>query len=74
MATFTLDTLGLKCPQPILKVAVKAKELNPGDILEVLADCHSFPEDIKNWCQKTKRNLLFISDEGGGKHKAQIQF
>ena len=46
MATYSLDTLGLKCPQPVLKVAVKAKELKPGDILEVLADCHSFSNDI----------------------------
>ncbi len=74
MATYTLDTLGLKCPQPILKMAIKAKELKEGDVIEVLADCPSFPNDIKAWCEKTKKTLLYISDEGGGKHKAQIQF
>ena len=57
MATHKLDTLGLKCPQPILKVAAKAKEIQPGDMLEVLADCHSFPNDIKAWCSKTNRTL-----------------
>jgi tRNA 2-thiouridine synthesizing protein A len=74
MATHTLDTLGLKCPQPILKVAVKAKELQPGDILEVIADCHSFPTDIEAWCGKTGNTLLVCADEGEGKFKAQIQF
>jgi tRNA 2-thiouridine synthesizing protein A len=74
MSTFTLDTLGLKCPQPILKVAIKARELQPGDILEVSADCHSFPGDIKAWCTKTNKTLLVCADEGGGKFKAQIQF
>jgi len=74
MATQTLDTLGLKCPQPILKVAVKAKELQPGDMLEVLADCHSFPQDIEAWCNRMNKTLLVCSDEGGGKFKAQIQF
>jgi tRNA 2-thiouridine synthesizing protein A len=73
MATQTLDALGLKCPQPILKVAVKAKELQPGDMLEVIADCESFPKDIEAWCQKTGKTLLFCSTEGG-KHTAQIQF
>jgi len=73
MATYTLDTLGLKCPQPILKVAVKARELQPGDILEVVADCHSFPKDVEAWCQKTGKTLLFCGSEGE-KHKAQIQF
>ena len=74
MATIILDTLGLKCPQPILKVAIKAKELQKGDMLEVLADCQSFPKDVKAWCDKTGRTLLVCADEGAGKFKAQIQF
>jgi len=74
MATHTLDALGLKCPQPILKIAVKAKELQDGDMLEVLADCPSFPTDIKAWCERTGKILLFCADEGDGRHKAQIQF
>lgn len=74
MATHTLDALGLKCPQPILKIAVKAKELQEGDMLEVMADCPSFPDDIRAWCERTGNTLLFCADEGGGRHKAQIQF
>jgi len=74
VATHTLDALGLKCPQPILKVAVQAKSLQPGDMLEVLADCPSFPKDIEAWCQKTGKTLLVCADEGGGKYTAQIQF
>jgi len=73
MASHTLDTLGLKCPQPILKVAVKAKELQPGDMLEVIADCESFPKDVKAWSEKTGKTLLFCNTEGT-KHTAQIQF
>ena len=73
MASHTLDTLGLKCPQPILKVAVKAKELQPGDMLEVIADCESFPKDVKAWAEKTGKTLLFCNTEGT-KHTAQIQF
>ena len=73
MANYTLDSLGLKCPQPILKVAVKAKELQPGDMLEVTADCESFPKDIEAWCQKTGKTLLFCNT-AGEKHTAQIQF
>ncbi len=74
MAIKTLNTYGLKCPQPILKVAAMAPQLQPGDILEVLADCSSFPKDIKAWAEKTGKTLLFCTDEGGGKYKAQIQF
>jgi len=73
MATYTLDTLGLKCPQPILKVAVKAKELQIGDMLEVTADCESFPKDAEAWCNKMGKKLLFCNTEGS-RHTAQIQF
>lgn len=74
MAAIVLDTLGLKCPQPILKMAIKAKELQPGDSLEILADCPSFPVDVKAWCDRTGRILLFCSDDGTGKFNAQVQF
>ncbi len=74
MASQILDALGLKCPQPILKIAIKAKEMQPGDLLEVLADCPSFPVDIKAWCARTGKTLLYCADEGDGRHKAQVQF
>jgi len=74
MAIKNLDTLGLKCPQPILKVAILVPQMNPGDILEVLADCESFPKDIKAWAEKTGKTLLFCNTDETGKHTAQIQF
>jgi len=73
MAIHKLDTLGLKCPQPILEVVVKSKQLKSGDVLEVLSDCHSFPRDVKAWSERTGKVLLFCNDEGG-KYRAQIQF
>ncbi|MFP4459079.1 MAG: sulfurtransferase TusA family protein [Candidatus Zixiibacteriota bacterium] len=74
MAEKTLDAKGLKCPQPILKVAALAKSLDEGDMLEIIADCPSFPNDIKAWCEKTGRTLLFCNDDGTGTHTAQVQF
>jgi tRNA 2-thiouridine synthesizing protein A len=68
MASYTLDALGLKCPQPILKVAVKAKELQAGDMLEVLSDCESFPQDIVSWdtvLEEASRKL----DKEKGQHE-----
>ena len=73
MATQKLDALGLKCPQPILKVAVMLPQLQPGDILEIEADCPSFPNDIKAWSQRTGKTLLLCNTDANGKHSAQIQ-
>ena len=73
MATHTLDALGLKCPQPILEVAVKAKSLQAGDMLEVLADCPTFPSDIEKWCSDMGKVLVSCVDQGGFQ-KATVQF
>ena len=74
MAVQTINAVGLKCPQPILKIAAKSPEMVAGDILEVTADCPTFEKDVRVWCDRLKRVLLSVKDEGGGKLKIQIQF
>jgi tRNA 2-thiouridine synthesizing protein A len=74
MAVQIINAVGLKCPQPILKIAAKSPDMVPGDILEVTADCPTFEKDVRAWCDRLKRVLLSIKDEGGGKIKVQIQF
>jgi tRNA 2-thiouridine synthesizing protein A len=74
MPTIQLDALGLKCPQPVLKIAAKSAEMFKGDTLEVLADCPTFERDVRLWCERTKKTLLFMKDDGDGKKKCQIQF
>ena len=74
MAVEVLNTLGLKCPQPVLKIAVKATSMKSGDILEVLGDCPTFEKDIRVWCQRLKKVLLSVTDEGGEQKRIQIQF
>ncbi|MEW6213685.1 MAG: sulfurtransferase TusA family protein [Nitrospirota bacterium] len=55
MAVEVLDTLGLKCPQPVLKIAVKAADMQSGDILEVIGDCPTFERDELMYEQKQKK-------------------
>ncbi len=74
MALTVLDTTGLKCPQPILKIAAKSPDMQFGDILEVIGDCPTFDRDIRAWCKRLKKTLVFIRDEGSGKKRCQIQF
>ncbi|MHB9154444.1 MAG: sulfurtransferase TusA family protein [Endomicrobiales bacterium] len=73
MALILLDVMGLSCPQPILKMAAKAPDLKPGDVLEVLANCPTFAKDVQMWCDRSHKTLLFCRDEGG-KLRAQVQF
>jgi tRNA 2-thiouridine synthesizing protein A len=74
MAVEVLDTFGLKCPQPVLKIAVKAPDMKPGDILEILGDCPTFEKDVRTWCERLGKVFLSIKDEGDNKKRIQIQF
>jgi tRNA 2-thiouridine synthesizing protein A len=68
-----LDARGLKCPQPTLKVTVMASKMKPGDVLEVVADCSTFEKDVRDWCARSKKILLWFKEEGTAK-RCQIQF
>jgi tRNA 2-thiouridine synthesizing protein A len=69
-----LDTLDLKCPQPVLKIAVRAPDMEPGEILEVLGNCPTFERDVGIWCTRLGKVLLSVKDEGGARKRIQIQF
>jgi tRNA 2-thiouridine synthesizing protein A len=69
-----LDTLGQRCPQPVLKIAVRAPDMKPGDILEVLGDCPTFEKDVRIWCERLGKVFLSVKNEGGNKKRIQIQF
>jgi tRNA 2-thiouridine synthesizing protein A len=73
MSEITLDAKGLRCPQPILKIASKVTEMKPGDVLAVEADCPTFEDDVRKWCQRMKKTLLAVNVQGTAK-RALIQF
>jgi tRNA 2-thiouridine synthesizing protein A len=74
MAIITIDCCGLRCPQPILKITSRVPELKPGDVLEVSADCPTFEKDIRHWCERMKKVLIWVKKEGDMKKQCQIQF
>jgi len=74
MAVEILNTLGLKCPQPVLKIAVKAVDMKSGGILEVIGDCPTFERDVRIWCERLGKVLLSVKNEGADKKRIQIQF
>lgn len=74
MAVVTLDAIGLKCPQPTIQMTIKALKLRKGDVLDVVADCATFENDVKNWCRRNGKVLLWLRDEGDGVRRCQVQF
>lgn len=61
----TLDCMGLSCPMPIVKLAQKMKDMQEGQILEMLADDIGAKEDVPAWCKRTQNELLGMEEDGG---------
>jgi tRNA 2-thiouridine synthesizing protein A len=74
MAVQVLATLGMKCPYPVLKLALKAPDMKPGDILEIRGDCPTFEKHVRTWCERLGKVVLSAKDEGGHRKTIQIQF
>jgi TusA-related sulfurtransferase len=62
--TKTLDTSGLSCPLPVVKTKKALKDIEVGDILEMIStDAGSIP-DMEAWARQTGHELLESKDEG----------
>jgi len=57
-ATDTLDTLGLRCPEPVMLVRAKIRRMAVGEILEVLADDPATTRDIPSFCRFMDHELV----------------
>ena len=74
MAMKVVDALGLKCPQPVLKLAVAAPDMQVGDVMEILGDCPTFEKDVRIWCRRLGKVILSVKDGNGYRKHIQIQF
>lgn len=58
----TTDIVFMMCPMHLLKLEEKIKDLEPGQILEIMTDYDSALEDIPAWCEKTGNEFLGIDE------------
>jgi len=73
MATKEINATGVRCPQPVMKMSAALMGMNAGDIIEVVADCPTFEEDVKKWCERLKKDMLWVRQEDGGKKRIQVK-
>ena len=50
-ADYELDALGLRCPEPLMLLRNKVREMNQGDVIKVLATDPSTSWDFENFCR-----------------------
>ena len=53
-----LDARGLLCPEPVMLLHGKVRELAPGQVLEMLATDPSTERDVTRFCQFLGHQLL----------------
>lgn len=65
MADRTLDTSGLNCPLPILKLKKAIQDLPVGSTLEVLATDPGSVDDFVAYCRHTSNEMVEQGEAGG---------
>lgn len=60
-----LDCQGLQCPLPVIKTAKAIKEVEVGEMLELVATDPGVEPDMKAWTSRTGNELVNIAQDGG---------
>ncbi|NTU89108.1 MAG: sulfurtransferase TusA family protein [Actinobacteria bacterium] len=54
----TLDCIGLFCPEPLFQTREAIDSLEPGELLEVLADDPAAEEDLTRFAKRTGHEVV----------------
>ena len=60
----TLDCTGMLCPVPVIKTSKAIKELQVGQVLQMVAIDPGAPADMDAWSRQTGNELLDSHKEG----------
>ena len=57
-ANHQLDTIGLRCPEPVMMVRLNIRKIGVGETLLVTADDPSTTRDIPSFCRFMEHKLV----------------
>lgn len=57
-ADHQLDTLGLRCPEPVMMLRLKIRKLENGETLSIVADDPATVRDIPSFCRFMQHTML----------------
>jgi TusA-related sulfurtransferase len=69
----TLDCTGLTCPLPLAKTNKAVKEMQAGQILEMIATDPNAMMDMEAWAKQTRNELLLTQKQDDGKFRFLIR-
>ena len=59
-----LDCKGMFCPMPIVQLKKATKNMQPGQVLRLVATDPGSKRDVHAWAEKTGNKILDSSEEG----------
>lgn len=63
-----VDARGLNCPMPILKAKQGMRDLEPGQVMHLIASDSGSAKDIPLFCKQAGNELLETFEEHGDYH------
>lgn len=60
---YQLDTLGLRCPEPVMLIRKTIRTLQIGDLLEIIADDPATTRDVPSFCRFMDHQLIEVNIE-----------
>ena len=73
--SITLETSGLVCPLPVLKLQKKIKELKKGEKIKLISDDPASRIDVPHFCKESKNILLnFEIDTSKSSKRPKLEF
>lgn len=61
----TLDSRGFLCPMPVVKTKLALEDMEPGQVLRVLATDKGAQRDFPVFCRETGHKLLRAEEKNG---------
>jgi len=58
-----LDTVGLRCPEPVMMVRKTVRKMRKGELLRVIADDPATTRDIPSFCRFMEHTLIEADTE-----------
>ncbi|MGL5859453.1 MAG: sulfurtransferase TusA family protein [Angustibacter sp.] len=55
-----VDARGLRCPQPVIRLAAQAKGLPDGTVIDVLTTDPAAEQDVPAWCRMRSHTWLGV--------------
>lgn len=62
----TIDCRSLRCPQPVIELARRIRDVPVGGVVAVLADDPAAATDVPAWCRLRGHEFLGTGDERSG--------